>query len=178
MTRIPTRAFWRASIATLMLLPLAGAHAQTRSLIFERAEIRIDSPPIDEKDKNPKPPHAPMRLDVEVRGEDALALEYIHTLNTLNPGSGVMIVFDIPSIVSVPAMKVYTPVDVLFVADDGTLLQIVPSVTLGEIAQNVKAKGPIKALLFIKSGEALARGLHPRDMVVGSMFTPPVPTQE
>ncbi len=169
----------RISTLALMLgLPLVAAHAQTTSLIFERAQIRIDSPPIDEKEKNPKPTHPSVRYDIEVRGEDALKLEYIHTLNTLTPATGIMIVFDSPSIAALPAMKVYTPVDVLFVGNDGTLLQISPSVVLGEITQLVQAKAPVKAFLFLKTGEAAARGLHPRDTIAGSMFTPPLPTQE
>jgi uncharacterized membrane protein (UPF0127 family) len=156
----------------------AAAQAQTTSLIFERAQIRIDSPAPDEKEKNPKPPHPSLRVDAEVRGEDALKLEYIHTLNTLAPNSGVMIVFDSPSIASLPPMKVYTPVDVLFVADDGRVLQISPNVVLAEITQNVQAKAPVKAFLFLKAGQAAAQGLHPHDNVVGSMFTPPLPSQE
>lgn len=173
------QAAWHVSAIFLVSLTLlASAQAQSTSLIFERTEIRIDSPPVDEKEKNPKPPHPSVRYDVEVRGEDALKLEYIHTLNTLTPTTGVMLVFDSPSIASLPMMKVYTPVDALFVADDGTLLQISPKVTLGEMTQNVQARGPVKAFLFLKAGEAAARGLHPRDTVAGTMFSPPLPAQE
>ena len=173
------QAAWRASAYLLVSLALlASAQAQSTSLIFERTEIRIDSPARDEKDKTQKPPHPSVRYDVELRGEDALKLEYIHTLNTLTPTTGVMLVFDSPSIAALPSMKVYTPVDALFVADDGTLMQISPNVTLGEITQNVQAKGPVKAFLFLKAGEAAARGLHPRDVIAGTVFSPPPPAQE
>lgn len=173
------QAVWRVSaVFFLSLIFIAGAQAQTTSLIFERAEIRIDSPPASEKDKASKPLHPTVRYDIEVRGEDALKLEYIHTLNTLTSTTGVMLVFDSPSIANLPPMKVYTPVDALFIADDGTLLQISPGVVLGEMTQAVQAKGPVKAFLFLKAGEAAARGLHPRDIVTGSMFTPPPPAQD
>ena len=167
-----------ASILALLLSAPQWATAQTTSLIFERADIRVESPELTGKEKNPKPPHAPAAYSIELRGEDAMKLEYIHTLNTLGDGSGVMIAFTNPAMVALPAMKVYNPVDVLFIAEDGTVLQIMPAVTLGEITQNLQARTAVKAFLFLKNGEAAARELHPRDRVVGSMFTPPLPVQE
>jgi hypothetical protein len=156
----------------LAFAPVSATLAQSKSLIFERADIRIDSPAFNPEDKNAKPPHAPVKLEIELRGEDALTLEYIHTLNTLDGTHGVMIAFNSPAIAALPAMKVYTPVDVLFVADDGTLLQISPSIVLGEMTQT------IQAFLFMQSGAAAAYGLHPRDTVTGHMFFPPAPSQE
>jgi hypothetical protein len=75
-------------------------------------------------------------------------------------------------------MKVYTPIDVLFVADDGTLLQIMPNVMLGNITQTLQAHAPIKAFLFLKAGEAAARAIRPHDVVVGNMFTAAPAIQE
>ena len=171
------RALWRISgFAVLAVLPLF-AHAQS-SLVFERTQIHIESPVPDEKAKNPKPPHPTLSYDVESRKEDALKLEYIHTLNNLTDDTGVMITLDNPAILPVPAFKDYTPVDVLFIAEDGTLVQITPNLKLGELAQNVTAKTPVKSLLFLKAGQAAARGRHPRDIIVGSMFTQAPPTQD
>lgn len=175
----PARVRWHISLALLMFAaPHFAAVAQNAPLIFNQAEIRIDSPAPNENDPKPKPPHAPARYDVEVRGEDALRLEYIHTLNTLSEHTGVMIVFDSPTVTALPAMKVYTPVDVLFIADEGTVLQISPNLVLGEISQLVQARAPVKAFLMLKAGVAAAHGLHPRDIVAGSMFIPPLPVQE
>ncbi|MFM9890657.1 MAG: hypothetical protein ACKVOE_08495 [Rickettsiales bacterium] len=148
----------------------ATSMAQETQLLFVREAVRIDAGPADPKAKFP--PHAPVRYDVELRGEEALKLEYIHTLNNLADGTGVMIAFSAPTIVALPAMKVYTPVDALFITDDGTVTQILPNVTLGELTQRVAAKEPVKAFLFLKAGEVVARGLRPRDVVAGSMFTP------
>ena len=53
-----------------------------------------------------------------------------------------------------------------------------PKVVLGDISQNIEAKMPIKALLFLKSGEAEARSIRPRDVVTGSMFSPAPAIQE
>jgi uncharacterized protein len=164
--------------ALIGVLLLAGtAFAQT-SLIFERAKIRVDATPSAKEIKENAPPRPSIDYHVELRPESALNLEYIHTLNTLTPTTGVVIAFTAPSIVTLPLMNVYTPVDVLFVAEDGTILQIMPEVVLGQISPNVSAKAPIQALLFLKSGEALARGIRPRDVVAGSMFTPTPAVQE
>jgi uncharacterized membrane protein (UPF0127 family) len=164
-------------LALTLFLPLA-ATAQVTPLIFERAQIRIDSPPAREKDKTPKPTHAPLSYDTEVRPEDAMKLEYIHTLNTLTEANGVMIAFAAPSMVALPMMKVYSPVDALFINDAGMVVQILPNVTLGQMAQEVAAHEPVKAFLFLKAGQVVARGIRPQDVVTGSMFTPTPPVME
>lgn len=167
------RALWRINgFAMLAALPL---YAQAQ-MIFERTQIHIESPAPDEKIKNPKPPHVSLVYDIELRKEDALKLEYIHTLNNLTEDTGVMIVLDSPAMFPVPAFKDYTAVDVVFIAEDGTVVQITPNLKLGELTQNVEAKLPVKALLFLKDGQAATSGMHPRDAVIGSMFTQAPPT--
>ena len=165
------------SAVAALLMPLM-ALAQVTPLIFERAQIRIDSPPAREKDKTPKPIHQPVAYDTEVRPEDAMKLEYIHTLNTLTETNGVMIAFGAPSMVALPMMKVYVPVDALFVSDNGKIVQILPNVTLGQMSQEVLAHEPVKAFLFLKAGQVAARGLRPQDVITGSMFTPAPPVME
>jgi len=153
-----------------MLLPMV-ALAQVTPLIMERAPIRIEAPAVSKE----KPGHPPINYDIEVRPEDAMKLEYIHTLNTLGDANGVMIAFTAPSMVALPMMKVYQPVDALFVADNGSIVQILPNVTLGEMAQEVMAHAPVKAFVFLKAGQVAARGIRPRDVIMGSMFTPDPP---
>lgn len=166
-------------ISALAAIALASSVAAAQTpLVFERAKIRIDATLSAKEVKENTEPRAALNYSVELRPESALNLENIHTLNLLTPTTGVVISFTAPSIVALPAMKVYTPVDVLFVAEDGTILQIMPEVVLGEIAQTLQARDPIKALLFIKSGEAQLRGIRPRDVVAGSMFTPAPAVQE
>ncbi len=155
-------------VACVALLFAISAHAQVTPVIFERASIRLESPPPREKDTKPKPTHTPYNYSIEVRPEDAMRLEYIHTLNTLTDDSGVMIEFTAPSMVALPIMKVYTPVDALFVADTGVIVQILPNVTLGELTQEVLAHEPVKA--FRTAGDGVTssfpesrsdyRGIH------------------
>lgn len=174
----PHRSYWRASLAAVLLLLPSLAGAQSGGLLFERAQIRIDATPQKLDEHTVATLHNPIALDVEVRPEDSLRLEYIHTLNTLDATGGVMIAFDSPVTVALPAMKVYTPVDVLFVEDNGTIIQIMPNVVLGEINQTISAKKPIKAFLFLKAGMAAANKIHPRDVIAARMFTPAPSVQE
>lgn len=174
----PHRNPWRANLIlalALAFLPCAPARA---ALVFERASIRIESPPVLDSDVAVKPQHSPLTFDVELRSDEALRLEYIHTLNTLTDTTGIMIEFSTPAVAALPAMSVYTPVDVLFITEDGVVVQILPNVKLGEIKQNLAARMPVKAFLFLKAGTAATRGIHPRDVVFGRMFTPAVLMQE
>lgn len=169
---------WKfASLAAVLLL---AAPAIAQPLIFERAEIRIDPvavAPAAKAGETPIP-RIPTSYDVEVRAEDALQLEYIHTLNTLTDTTGVAISFTAPSIAALPRMQVFTPVDALFVAEDGTIMQIYPDVILAELTQDVYAKDPIKAFVFLKAGEVAARRILPRDIIAGSMFFPAPPVMQ
>lgn len=165
-----------SSLIALAWLVAAPVHAQP--LIFERADIRVDPVaivPIKPGDTEAAP-RIPITYNVEVRAEDAMKLEYIHTLNTLTPTTGVVISFNVPSIAALPRMQVFTPVDALYVAEDGTIMQIYPDVVLAELAQDIYSKEPIKGFVFLKAGEVDARGILPKDIISGPMFyaAPPV----
>lgn len=160
-----------ALVALCMAAPVA--QAQVNPIIFERSPMRVM--PAQVKDQ---PPRDPVDYNVEVRSEEALQLEYIHTLNTLADNTGVVIVFNGPSMVALPRMQVFTPVDALFVAEDGTIVQIYPDVTLGQLEQDVYAKDPVRAFVFLKAGQVAAHKILPHDVIEGSMFTPAPPVME
>jgi hypothetical protein len=158
----------------LFALPVAA------QVMFERSDIRIDPAPTPPPKEGEAPPPARLSLvyNIEVRSEDALQLEYIHTLNTLTDTTGVAITFAQPSIAALPRMQVFTPVDALLVAGDGTISQIYPDLVLAEMQQDIYAKDPIRAMLFLKAGEVALRGIKPRDVIAGGMFTPAPPVME
>jgi uncharacterized membrane protein (UPF0127 family) len=163
----------------LGLLAAAPASAQVYPIVFERADIAINPtnlPPANDGEAYIVRPSS--RYNIELRSEEAARLEYIHTLNNLTDDSGVMIMFVTPAMVPLPAMQVFTPVDAIFVAEDGTILQIAPNVTLGEMTQDIMSPQPIKALLFLKAGTAIAKRIQPQDVVAGGMFTPAPPVMQ
>lgn len=159
------------SLITALLSP-AMAYAQATPIIFERTNIRIDPTVFGGVDGEASILRDPSSFNIELRSEDALKLEYIHTLNTLTNDTGVMILFNAPLLAPLPAMQVFTPVDALFVAEDGRIIQILPNVALGEMTQDIYAKEHVKAFLFLAAGQVAARFIQPHDIVTGSMFVP------
>ncbi len=171
------RKVWRfISLAVAAWLLPALAVAQVTPVIFERTEIRIEPAPALAREGEATLLRPTTSYDIELRSEEALRLEYIHTLNELSDMTGVMIMFSAPTIAPLPALQVFTPVDALFVAEDGTILQILPNVALAEMTQDIMAREPVKAFLFLKAGTVAAKMLQPHDTVLGSMFmaAPPV----
>lgn len=176
------------ALVSLIALLLLCIHAPSEAqVIFQREPFEIAPPPaksqvvenIEDKTTLPaKTAAQKQKNDVrishqfsgEIRGEEALTLEYIHTLNTLDEYSTVMILLDAPSIVSLPIYNVYTPIDVAFVDNDGEIIQIIPSIVPAEITRDIQAKTPIRALIFFKTGITKSLDIRPRDIVKFSAF--------
>lgn len=161
---------------SILLLAALPAMAQTNPVIFERQDMTIV--PRAEPEFTPEgvpnvDRRTPLRFSIEIRPEDAMKLEYIHTLNSLTDDSGVMIAFTMPTMSSLPFMRVYTPVDVLFVDNQGVILQMLPQVILAELYQDIMAKDPVKAFVFLKAGTIQSRGIKPKDRIDNPIFTPP-----
>lgn len=155
-----------------LLLVATPALAQSTPVIFTRTDIVFQPAPPATKEGEASILRPSATYNVEERSEDALSLEYIHTLNSLTDSTGVMIVFNEPAMVALPTMQVFTPVDTVFIAEDGTVLQMLPDVVLADVHQQIMAREPIKALLFLQAGQIKQRFLQPRDTVAGNMFTP------
>ncbi len=160
----------------------------TNPLVFEREQITILPTPAPETAPTPAtksdtaekemPPVAarmPVTLNVEVRPEDALKLDYIHALTTLNDTNGVMLAFGAPTIAPLPMFRVQQATDVLFVDDTGLILQIYPGHIPMDVTREIYADKPIKALLYVKAGLVAARDIRPKDRVQSRVFTPPPP---
>lgn len=115
------------------------------------------------------------RFNVEVRPEDALKLDYIHALTALRADSGVMIAFSAPTIAPLPYFRIQQATDVLFISNEGVVLQIYPGHVPIQITQEIYAERPIKALLYLKAGTVQARNIRPQDVVQSRTFSPPPP---
>lgn len=174
-----------ASLFSLLLLCIhSPSEAQ---VIFQREPFEIAPPPaksqvvdnVEDKTTLPSKTAAQKQKDAvrishqftgEIRGEEALTLEYIHTLNALSDDSTVMILLDAPSIVSLPVYNVYTPIDVAFVDNDGEIVQIIPSIVPAEITRDIQAETPIRAFIFFKAGITKSLDIRPKDIVKFSAF--------
>lgn len=163
-------------VSVLVLLCSLPAVAQQNPIIFERQDMTII--PHAEPEMTPEgvpnvDRREPQRFSIEIRPEDAMKLEYIHTLNTLTDETGVMIAFSLPTMSSLPYMRVYTPVDILFVDNQGIIMQMLPDAVLADLYQDVMAKDPVKAFVFLKAGTIMARHIKPHDRIDNPVFTPP-----
>jgi uncharacterized membrane protein (UPF0127 family) len=192
------------SAGLVMLLAPPNAQAQgfsSNPLIFAREMITIQSaqPAVIAQAISPKntadnnsaqaassapntPAQAPLRapasawqFNVEVRPEDALRLDYIQALTTLKDTTGVMIAFGAPTIVPLPYFRVQQPTDVLFVDNEGVILQIYPGHIPIDLSREIYANKPVKAFIYLKAGMVAQYGIRPRDVVQSTVFNPPPP---
>ena len=162
--------YLRICLSVSLLMLAAPALAQ---VLFERTDIQINPAPLGGRNGEVTLQRPPVKLNIELRGQDALQLEYIHTLNTLSNDTGVMVVLNEPAVVPLPAWQVYTPLDALFVSGTGEIVQIVPNVNLGNMQQDIESKTPIKAFLLLRAGQVKADLIRPHDVVVDdSIFDP------
>lgn len=161
--------------AIVLLVSLVGLLLSypASALMFTREEMRVQTTPTREGEVVMVRPTIPYSM--EVRSSEALRLDYIHTLNTLTETTGVVITLAQPASMPLPYLKVPTPVDALFVTADGRITQVLPGVVLGNVSQVATPREPIRAFVFLKNGQAAARGIRPGATIAGSMFTPTAP---
>lgn len=173
----------------LMIMVTTASYAQgltTNPLIFERETIQIIPQQPKESaqqatstsSQQPDPPEKermPHSFNVEIRPEDALKLDYIYGLTTLNDTNGVMIAFGAPTIAPLPFFRVQQATDVLFVNDEGVILQIYPGHIPMDVTRDIYADTPIKALIYLKAGVVKALDIRPKDIVQSRVFNPPPP---
>ena len=122
-------------------LPIAHAQesmlmgAESAPIIFQRESIRIlptapEKPTEQTTEASPQNtipnPRFPIVYSVEIRDERALGFDYIHALSQLNATNGVLIFFSAPTVTPLPRFQIHKPVDVLFINEQGVILEILP----------------------------------------------------
>ncbi len=167
------------AISALALLPCLTL-AET-PVVFQRDSIVIHPKlaPIEVVEEGAEPtmeailpPRGPLELNVEIRPQDALRLEWIHTLNTLSDTNGVLIVLEEAIQVPLQSLQVFTPLDVIVIDANGIVSQLIPNVVLAQLNQEIVAQRPTKAFLYLKAGSIALQSLEPGDRVEHPYFTP------
>lgn len=125
--------------------------------------------------ENPEKPAAPTEkvkhyFNVEVRSPSALKMEWFFSLDTLKEKEGMMITYDYPQQFMLEPNKIYKPLDVLFIDDEGTIKAIAPNIVLSNITKPLQPDSPMKAMLFLKGGTTEENGIAPGDRVVHGAF--------
>lgn len=111
-------------------------------------------------------------FDTEIRPENSLQQEWFHSLANMQEGRAMMIAFAEAATRDVPLAKMYRPVDVLVIGEDGTILAILPEITLASQPKQINVEMPVKAFMFLKNGEVARLQIKPKDMVRHTLFTP------
>lgn len=158
-----------------------GALSAEQPLVFRRDTITIVPPPkpqiqelsteTQEKTDTPEP-RQPVAIKAEIRSEQVLRLDWVHSLGSLRDDMGMLILFDPPTNRPLARGTIYSPVDVLFVNSEGRILQIAPDINLSQLQDTVSAKEPARAWLYLQGGASEALGIRPGDRLEHPLFSP------
>ena len=107
-----------------------------------------------------------------MRNEQAYRLDAMNGLASLAKGSCILIAFDFPLDIPVMPGTVQKSLDILFVNEQGAILQIMPEVILADLHKEVYANKPVKALIYLNGGEVKAHGIQPGWVVSHALFQP------
>lgn len=139
---------------------------------MEKEDIIYDIRKKKAPKKSAPPARMPVKINTEIRSDQALKLDWIASLNRMKDDEGVMILFTPPVQLSLMPMNVYDPLDVLFVDREGRIMQIAPNIDLLNLSDGVQAKSAVRAWFFLKGGEAERLRIQPGDWVQHPLFRP------
>lgn len=161
------------------LLLASAVHAFAAPPLVYRRDILTIHPPapvvVQEETADsspPAPPRAPVELATELRSEQALRLDWVHSLSRLGERDSMTIIFDPPRYSAIYPLNFYQPLDILSIDPRGRIIQIVPELVLFELGEAIDSGEPIRARLFLPGGTAEALGIRPGDRVQHPLFTP------
>jgi uncharacterized membrane protein (UPF0127 family) len=148
-------------------------HSATSPLVFTREVVRVIPAAPPASDTAESPPRQPLEYLLEMRDERALQLEEMHSLTQLKETTGVMLYFQQPMALALPKLNVSAELDVLFVNEQGTIMQMLPGHVPIQSHASLIAELPVKAWIYLDAGQIAARDIRPGDRVEASIFTPP-----
>lgn len=122
--------------------------------------------------KKPEPPRQPVAIRAEIRSDQVLKLDWVHSLKTLRNDMGMLILFDPPTNRALSRENMYATVDVLFINAEGTIIQIVPDLNLSQLRDRVTAKEPVRAWMYLQGGAVKAFNIKPGDQLNHPLFSP------
>jgi uncharacterized membrane protein (UPF0127 family) len=185
----PLNAIKILSIAVTMLIGIASSQAFSEEpVVFNRDTILIvpkaediiaeklnEAKKVDDKENSEKDTSIPKtrvkkEVMVNIRPEVFLQQPGVFNLQPFMDAGGLLIILTDPRINALQANNIYASVDVLFIAADGTITQIAPSITPSNLEGSIDTQDETTALLFLKDGESESKDIRPGDMVLHSLF--------
>lgn len=175
----------RAIFALVFIAMSSLACSQLRAdesipLLYTRTHaniIRQSPPPAEALPwQEQKPSDSKLMLDIEVRdGASLYNQKDWFNISGLSEKSGVLLVFGAPMLAPVVKSAQYAPLDILMLDKEGTIKQILPSLNLSEVTEEIYPAEPITAFLFLRGGTCKQQSIQPGDIVEYKIFKrPPV----
>lgn len=173
----------RRYYAWVLLLPLvaAGDAAADRAmpLSYSRTEIVITRAAPPASDMLPWQDAATYvdpgaAFDTEIReGTTLYRQEGWFNLSAQKEDGAVMLLFSVPVVTPIIASSQYAPLDILMISKEGRIEQIMPSLLLSELEEEIYPPNPILAFLFLPGGACEQYSIRPGDYVNHPRFKKP-----
>jgi hypothetical protein len=114
--------------------------------------------------------HGPRVFTVEIAADMKSQERGLMFRREMDPDAGMLFVFEPPQLVSFWMKNTFIPLDLMFVRADGTIASIAADAApLSETS--IPSAEPVRAVIEINGGRALALGIAPGDKVHAPQFT-------
>lgn len=165
-------------MAVIMASMVLAQAVASQPLVFRRDMLTIiPLNPVavmeetDDKDEPGEVPVAqPFQLATEIRSQQSLKLNWIHSLTGLAENYSVLILFEAPDYYPLMPANFYEPLDVIAVDAQGVMTQLVPSIALVDLTQPIVPNDPIRARLYLAAGTIKRYGLTPGARIEHPLF--------
>jgi hypothetical protein len=114
--------------------------------------------------------HGPVKFRVEVAADDVSRDYGLMNRKYMRPNDGMLFDFQQPSQVSFWMKDTYIPLDMLFVNEDGRIVNIKHDAKPFSEWPPIPSAGPIRAVIEINGGRARALGIEPGETVHNPIF--------
>lgn len=170
-------------VPLFLLASLMAAQVLAQPVIFSRGIITIipsaDAPSlqknekaesVDEKETPPKTQRLSHQFNVEIRLLSTLYTQGMFNQQPLGESEGILLVQETAVPIEIVRANIYTPRDVVLLASDGTIQQILPDIMLAEMEESIASRDPVRAVLHLRAGSCEQFDIRPQDRVAHELF--------
>lgn len=115
-------------------------------------------------------PRRKKEVMVNIRPESFLQQPGVFNLQPFMDAGGLLVLLPEPRKNALKPNNIYASVDVVFIAADGTIIQIAPAITPSDLEGSIDTKDNTFALLFLKKNDTESKDIRPGDTVQHSLF--------
>lgn len=109
-------------------------------------------------------------FSVEIRPISFLSQKDFISNQPFTDREGMMIMVESPQILQLKASSLFGKVDVLFVTEDGKILDIMPNITISDLTDPISSEKPIKAFIFLQNNMTKTSDIKTGDIIENAIF--------